>query len=64
MNAKKDIAVGHVGEHAFEVDQMLAQHGDGSTDFENGDEDGGPEGEKNKKKRTKKRVRRRRRRSE
>ena len=25
---------------------MLAQHGDGATDFENGNEDGGPKGVK------------------
>ena len=58
MNAKKDIAVGHVGEHAFEIDQVLAQHGDGPTDFKYGDEDGGPEGEKKKKKKKNERAKR------
>ena len=46
LNAKKDVAVRHVGKHAFEIDKMLAQDGNGPTDFKNGNEDGWPVGEK------------------
>jgi hypothetical protein len=42
LNAKKDVAVRHVGKHAFEIDQMLAKNGNGTTDFKNGHEDGWP----------------------
>jgi len=55
LNPKKDVAVRHVGEHAFEIDQVLAQHGNGPTDFKNGDKDGWPE-EKRKKEKKKEKM--------
>ena len=42
MNAVKDIRVGVIGKHAFEIHQVLAKYGDGTADLEDGDEDGGP----------------------
>jgi hypothetical protein len=36
------LAVRHFGKHAFEIDQMLAQNGNGPTNFKNGNEDGWP----------------------
>ena len=50
LNPKKDVAVRHVGKHAFEIDQVLAQHGNGPTDFKNGDKDGWPEEKRKKEK--------------
>jgi hypothetical protein len=42
LNAVKDIRVGVIGKHAFEIHQVLAKYGDGTADLEDGDEDGGP----------------------